>query len=64
MNIRHTTTAQCAKRVEQKRRWLVAEEMKERTAMAFQAYSSPTAGLQKAYGRHKAGLRQAFGRIL
>ena len=40
LNRHHTTTAQCAKGSDQKHSWLAAEEMRESTARAFQAYIS------------------------
>ena len=40
LNIRHTTTAQCAKWSDQKQSCLTAEEMRESTARAFQACNS------------------------
>ena len=41
LNGRHTTTAQCAKGAEMKRRRLGVEEMRDSMATAFQAYSRP-----------------------
>ena len=38
LNGQHTTIAQCAKGSERKRRWLMAEDLRARTARIFQAY--------------------------